>query len=81
MAGIEEDRPASVETAEAEEEADGPTREEGRGAGEAVVVFKVLEGASKPSRSFRKTEPSLQSRYYTVVCISGVTTNTLFSLF
>lgn len=58
MAGIEEDRPASVEIAEAEEEGESPTREEAREAGEGAVVFKALEGLSKSSRSFRKIDSS-----------------------
>lgn len=49
LPGIEEDRSASVEIAEAEkEEADKSTRE---------VIAAVLEAACKPFRSFRKVEP------------------------
>jgi hypothetical protein len=73
MAGIVDDRLASVGIAEAEEEADGWTWEEAREAVEAAVVFKVLEGASKPSRSFRKMEPSLQSREYSSACFIQTT--------
>lgn len=69
---IEEDEAASVEIAEAEEEADGAITE----GEEAAVVFEVIEAevevvvvveeegmegrlvvANKPSRSFRKIEP------------------------